>query len=144
LGVTHTGQLFSEHFLIEGIRTTDAYQRLARDPSFARDLARRLEQSFAQFPFRSSPDEAQTEDDLILRVLEAVGWHRDLWLVQPRAARKGRSDVPDMLLFPDADAKARANAEIEKDKRFRHGIAIVENKRWGRPLDRRAKGGQEG
>jgi hypothetical protein len=142
--VTHAGQLFSEHFLLEGIRTTDPYQRLASDPSFARDFALRLEEAFAQFPFQSAPDEAQTEQDLIFRILEALDWRRDLWLVQVRAARKGRSDVPDMLLFPNADAKASANAETEKDKRFRHGVAIVENKRWDRPLDRTAKSTSKG
>ena len=36
------GQLFSQHFLTDGIRTTDAYQRLASDPSSARDFAQRL------------------------------------------------------------------------------------------------------
>jgi len=35
---------------------------------------------------QASPDEAQTEQDLIFRILEALGWNRDLWLVQPRAA----------------------------------------------------------
>ena len=138
------GQLFSQHFLTDGIRTTDAYQRLANDPSFARDFARRLEQAFAQFPFRSSPDEAQTEDDLIVQVLEAVGWHRDLWRAQPTAARKGRSDVPDMLLFPDVDAKTRANLEAGRDRQFLHGVAIVESKRWDRPLDRTTKGTKKG
>ena len=64
--------------------------------------------------------------------------------VQPRAARRGRSDVPDMLLFPDPQAKENANAEVEKDKRFPHGVAIVENKRWARPLDRASKGAKKG
>jgi hypothetical protein len=140
----HAGQLFSEHFLIDGIRSTAAYKRLAGDPSFAPDLQRSLHEAFVRFPFHSSPDEAQTESDLIVRVLEAVGWHRDLWLVQPSAARKGRSDVPDMLLFPDMGAKERANAEIERDRRFRHGVVIVESKRWDRPLDRAAKGSRKG
>ncbi|MGH3042229.1 MAG: Eco57I restriction-modification methylase domain-containing protein, partial [Gaiellaceae bacterium] len=117
---------------------------MANDFSFAQSLRQRLEESFAQFPFAASPDEAQTEQDLIFRVLEVLGWNRDIWLVQPRAARKGRSDVPDMLLFPDRDAKERANLEIEKDKRFGHGVAIVESKRWDRPLDRAAKETKKG
>jgi hypothetical protein len=141
----HRGQLFSDYFLNEGIRSTAAYQRLAEGvPSFAGDLRQRLEQIFAEFPLQGSPDEAQTEDDLIYRVLEALGWDRDAWLSQPRAARKGRSDVPDMLLFPDADAKRKANSETEKDRRFRHGVAIVESKRWDRPLDRAVKGTSKG
>jgi hypothetical protein len=59
--------------------------------------------------------------------------------VQPRAER---FDVPDMLLFPDAETKAKALAE--RDRRFRHGVAIVENKRWDRPLDRPTKGTRKG
>jgi hypothetical protein len=140
----HAGQLFSEHFLDDGIRTTDAYRRVANDPSFAQSLGHRLEESFAQFPFAASADEAQTEQDLIFRVLEAVGWNRDIWIVQPRAARKGRSDVPDMLLLPNAEAKRNASAQSERDKAYRHGVAIVESKRWDRPLDRAAKGTGKG
>ena len=140
----HAGHLFSEHFLTDGVRTTAAYERLAGEPSFTADLRRRLEEVYGHFPFQGSPDESQTEQDLIFRVLEAVGWHRDIWLVQPRAARKGRSDVPDMLLFPNPNAKEQANAEVEKQERFGHGVAIVESKRWGRPLDRAAKGTRKG
>ena len=80
----HAGQLFSEHFLTDGIRTTDAYKRRASDPSSASDVRRRLEDVYEQFPFASSPDEAQTEQDLIFQVLEVIGWDRDTWLVQPR------------------------------------------------------------
>jgi hypothetical protein len=139
----HAGQLFSEHFLVEGIRTTDAYRQLAEDRVFLRDLLSRLQEAFDRFLVQAFPDEAQTEQDLIFRILEALGWNRDLWQVQPRAARKGRSDVPDMLLFPDSDAKANALAESQ-DKRFRYGVAIVENKRWDRPLARATKGTRKG
>jgi hypothetical protein len=67
-----------------------------------------------------------------------------MWIVQPRAARKGRSDVPDMLLLPDTATKQKASAEIEKDKAYRYGVAIVESKRWDRPLDRAARGARRG
>ena len=49
-----------------------------------------------------------------------------------------------MLLLPDADAKRRANAEPERDQRYRHGVAVVENKRWDRPLDRATQGARKG
>jgi hypothetical protein len=140
----HAGQLFSEHFLKDGICFTAAYKRLCSDSSLVPELQRRLEDTFAGFPLRAAPDEAQTEQDLIFRVLEAVGWNRDIWIVQPRAARKGRSDVPDMLLLPDAEAKREASAEHQRDKAYRHGLAIVENKRWDRPLDRATKGTRKG
>ena len=141
----HAGQLFSEHFLTDGIRTTEAYRRLTSDPSFIPGIRRRLEEVYQQFPFQASPDEAQTEQDLIFRVLEAVGWNRDMWIVQARAARKGRSDVPDMLLFSDADAKQKSERRArEGQSAIGHGVAIVENKRWDRPLDRATQGARKG
>ena len=76
--------------------------------------------------------------------MEAVGWHRDLWRVQAAAARRGRSDVPDMLLFPDVDAKTRGEPRGRRRRQFLHGVAIVESKRWERPLDRTAKGARKG
>ena len=49
---------------------------------------------------------------------------------------KGREDVPDLLLCARAaDAKA-ADAERDDHRRYRHGIAVLEAKRWMRPLDR--------
>jgi hypothetical protein len=42
----HAGQLFSEHFLVDGIRTTDAYRQVARDHAFVRALLSRLDEAF--------------------------------------------------------------------------------------------------
>ena len=50
----------------------------------------------------------------------------------------GRQDVPDGLLFPDDASKGRANRFAEEWKRYEHGLAVVESKRWLRPLDRRS------
>jgi hypothetical protein len=47
-----------------------------------------------------------------------------------------------MLLFPDEAAKCRAAAESGPEREFRHGVAIVESKRWNRPLDRAARSGR--
>jgi hypothetical protein len=44
--------------------------------------------------------------------------------------------VPDCLLFADPHKKALAIAETKDDRRYRHGLAILEAKRWLRPLDR--------
>jgi hypothetical protein len=134
------GQLFADHFLREGIRTTTAYERLVAAEDLLPALREALVAAFDGFPHATQPDEASTEQDLIFRVLEALGWHRDAWQVQPRASRQGRADVPDMLLFPDAAAKRAANAEPSQERRYRHGVAVVENKRWNRPLDHAARG----
>ena len=50
---------------------------------------------------------------------------------------KGREDVPDGILFADDAAKTKANAHSEEWKRYAFGLAVVESKRWRRPLDRR-------
>jgi hypothetical protein len=68
-------------------------------------------------------------------VLDLLGW-QDLTLKQVTATRTRREDVPDFLLFPDEQAKRAARAESRDDRRYRHGIAILEAKRWMRPLDR--------
>ena len=51
---------------------------------------------------------------------------------------RGREDVPDGLLFADDAAKERANGLDEDWRRYVHGLAVVESKRWLRPLDRRS------
>ena len=143
-GPMYAGQLFSEHFLTDGIRTTAAYQRLTTDPTFSPGVRRRLEEVYQQFPFQAEPDEAQTEQDLIFRVLEVVGWNRDIWIVQPRAARKGRSDVPRHA------AIARCGRKAKGERRAREGPALSawrrgrREQRWDRPLDRSTQGARKG
>lgn len=41
-----------------------------------------------------------------------------------------------MALFADAADKALANSGAQEWQRYGHGLAVVESKRWGRPLDR--------
>ncbi len=60
--------------------------------------------------------------------------------MQPNLSTKGRKQFPDALLLADDKAKAKAVAEPEQWKRFQYGLAIVEAKRWHRPLDRASKG----
>ncbi len=57
----HAGQLFSEHFLKDGVRLTSAYRALAGDPYFVPDLRQRLESTVARFLAQAALDEAQTE-----------------------------------------------------------------------------------
>ena len=89
---------------------------------------------FERFPTDGKPNETQTEDDLIWPVLRLLGWTESLR--QQNLSAKGREDVPDGLLFADAAAKDRANSLTEEWKRYEHGLAIVEAKRWNLPLDR--------
>jgi len=126
------GSLFSTDFLQESIARVADWQRItdAEIDSLAADLRA----IFKKFPTAQTPNESQTEDDLIWPILARIGWTASLR--QQNLAAKGREDVPDGLLFQDAATKAEANAFREEWKRYGCGLAIVESKRWQRPLDR--------
>ena len=124
-----SGALFTGDYLLEGIRGTPEYLAVN-----APDLRAKLTAILNAFPRSTGPNEAQTEDDLIWPILAALGWAETLR--QQNLTVSGREDVPDGLLFADADAKARANALPEEYRRYGEGVAVVESKRWGRPLDR--------
>ena len=46
--------------------------------------------------------------------------------------------MPDGILFDNDETKNTANGYPEEWKRYEPGCAVVESKRWGRPLDRRS------
>ena len=124
-----SGSLFTTDYLVDAIRTDPAY--LAVDVSNARA---KLEGIAATFPKSHKTNESQTEDDFIWPVLGVLGWTESLR--QQNLTVSGRDDVPDGLLFLDTEAKATANAQGDQWKRYAHGLAVVESKRWARPLDR--------
>jgi hypothetical protein len=126
------GSLFSNDFLRESIVSLSDWQSLSDREIDA--LAADLRAIFVQFPTAQTPNESQTEDDLIWPILARLDWVANLR--QQNLAARGRDDVPDGLLFQDVAAKARANAFPEEWKRYEFGLAIVESKRWKRPLDR--------
>ena len=128
------GSLFANDFLRDSVTHLDDWRNistaaLATLESSVRDV-------FNGFPSAGSPNESQTEDDLIWPVLAQLGWTASLR--QQNLSAHGREDVPDGLLFPDAAAKDRANSFAEEWKRYEFGLAVIESKRWGRPLDRRS------
>jgi len=124
-----TGALFSTDYLGEAIKDTAAYRAVN-----LADLRARLNEIATAFPQNARTNESQTEDDFIWPVLGALGWAE--WLRQQNLTVTGRDDVPDGLLFADAEAKAAANAQDDQWRRYGHGLAVVESKRWARPLDR--------
>ena len=126
------GQLFTQDFLSTGIRDTPAW-RAVTDAELE-EFESKIKTVYAQFKTDSNLNEPVTENETIVRVLSRLGW-TDI-LTQQVASSSRREDVPDMLLLPDAAAKAAALKEKREDRRYRHGIAIVESKRWMRPLDR--------
>ena len=123
------GSLFSQDYLIEGIKRSAAYEEVD-----AAALREHLEALLGAFPYSTRPNEATTESDFVWPVLEALGWSS--WLTQQNLSSSGRDSVPDGLLFIDEDAKASANEHAEEWKRYGFGAAIVESKRWARALDR--------
>ena len=138
--IASQGSLFTSDFLTETIRSVSEWSAFA-DADLDR-FGNAIRAIFDCFPISQTPNESQTEDDLIWPILEALGWTESLR--QQNLSPKGREDVPDGLLFESAEMKARANGFPEEWKRYEFGRAIVESKRWARPLDRRSgKKGEE-
>ena len=129
------GSLFANDFLRETVTESTDWRNFDHETLDA--LESDLRAIFERFPLAGAPNESQTEDDLIRPVLERLGWTASLW--QQNLSARGRKDVPDGLLFADAAAKVRANLFVEEWKRYELGAAIVESKRWRRPLDRRSE-----
>ena len=126
------GQLFTQDFLTRGATETPPFQALT-DTAFTAFCAS-LKRIFAGLDGASTINEAQTEALVINKVLVALGWGDDT-LPQVNLSGKRREDVPDVLLFANAAAKATA-LPLKDDQRYRHGLAILEARRWLRPLDR--------
>ncbi|MEQ1694798.1 MAG: hypothetical protein ABL901_03060 [Hyphomicrobiaceae bacterium] len=137
---TFQGSLFTSDFLNDSITRLPDWTSV--DAAGVEKLRHQLADIFARFPTRQTPNEAQTEDDLIWKVLGAIGW--TAFLRQQNLAPKGRDDVPDGLLFKNDAAKTQANKTPEEWRRYEFGLAVVESKRWNRPLDRQSgKRGEE-
>src|SRR5690606_11325572 len=94
------GALFTQDYLLDGITGTEAYRSVD-----AEKLRNALAKIFAAFPHSSGPNEATTENDLVWPLLAALGWTDNL--TQQNLSEKGRVDVPDGLLFIDAEAKSK-------------------------------------
>ncbi len=125
------GHLFTQYFLTDGIRQTPERQTQRRAYNTFRDEARRL---FQDFPTAHNPNETQTEQDLIRPLLQLLGWTDDL----SQQTTSGGENIPDLLLFPDAQAKTRATGSNASS--FLEALAVAELKRFRRPLDTRGSG----
>ncbi len=125
------GKLFTEDFLREGIRERPEWQNFGDSEleAFSTGITQVLT------PLGSTPslNEAQTIDAVIVPILELLGWQHYI----REQALQGHHQTPDFLLFDSADAKAEAS-RIKGNSRYRHGKAILEAKKWQRPLDKTA------
>ena len=132
------GNLFTGYFLADGIKATPEWRTsVAAATQFDtfRDGVRRRYDALA---YSQDPNEAVTEQELIRPVLELLGWTD--YLSQQGASRN--EDIPDLLLFPDLDAKERAIAKASAEERYRDAVVVEESKRFSLPLDARGRDGR--
>lgn len=129
------GQLFSQDFLTRGVLATPPCQAFDDLACAAFTAALRSIYQSAGLDAGATIDEAQTESLVIDKVLAALGWGDD-FLPQVNLSGKRRQDVPDYLLFADGAQKTAALGQRKDELRYRHGLVILEAKRWLRPLDR--------
>ena len=128
------GSLFLSDFLQSSISQLPDWATLSDGD--IDDLTTDFRAIFDRFPHDQTPNESQTENDLIWPIFERLGWTASLR--QQNLTARGREDVPDGLLFADQEAKDHANQFEQEWKRYEFGLAVVESKRWLRPLDRRS------
>ncbi len=130
------GQLFTNYFLEEGILHTHAWQESLSQPTdfdTFRTHAQTLIDNAASF---HNFNEAATEQELIRPLFELLGWAEYL----PQQGSDHNEDIPDHLLFGDAESKDRAAAK-PAPQRYPDALAVAESKRLNRPLDVRGKTG---
>ncbi|MGH6851174.1 MAG: hypothetical protein ACREDD_12130, partial [Methylocella sp.] len=75
-GPAFQGSLFSNDFLQETIAKLPDWS--AVDDGALDSLARDFKQIFDRFPTAQTPNESQTEDDLIWKILSRLGWTQSL------------------------------------------------------------------
>ena len=128
------GQLFTEYFLTDGIRATAEWRDCLGKPqaftAFKEALSSRRIAWFTQF---ASPNESLTEQDLVRPALDLLGWIDYL----PQQGTERNEDIPDHLLFADADSKVKAAGRTNSQDRYMDALLIEESKRSGLPLDSR-------
>ena len=125
-----TGQLFTHYFLTDGIKATTEWPASA---SYCAAFRQSLAQAYETFRRHHQPNEALTEQDLIRPALELLGWTDYL----PQQGADRNQDIPDHLLFADAESKAQAAGRPNPGERYRDAAVVEESKRFGLPLDAR-------
>ena len=133
-----TGNLFTDYFLTDGIKATPEWRTSVAAAAQFDTFRDGVRQRYDALIHSQDPNEAVTEQELIRPVLELLGWND--YLPQQGASRN--EDIPDLLLFPDVDAKERAIAKASAEERYRDAVVVEESKRFGLPLDARGRDGR--
>ena len=126
-----TGQLFTGYFLTEGIRATTEWQATVADSQSFAAFKEGIRPRLDALKGSATPNEAVTEQDMIRPVIELLGWADYL----PQQGSASNEDIPDQLLFPDVDSKARASARSNPHDRYQDALVVEESKRFGLALD---------
>ena len=127
------GHLFTEYFLTEGIRATPEWRESVASADAFESFRNGLRERYEALSLTVDPNEAVTEQELIRPVLDLLGWADYL----PQQGAAHNEDIPDHLLFQDADSKARAAAKGREEEGFSDALVIEESKRFCLPLDAR-------
>ena len=105
------GNLFTDYFLTDGIKATSEWRTSVAAAAQFDTFRNGVRQRYDTLTHSQDPNEAVTEQELIRPVLELLGWTD--YLPQQGASRN--EDIPDLLLFPDADTKERAIARASTE-----------------------------
>lgn len=89
------GQLFTSDFLTDGIKDTPVWKQL--DDAALDAFITHLRVIYDPFKADSHLNEAETEDEIIVKLLDGPDWAD--YLRQQSASGTRREDVPDVLLF---------------------------------------------
>ena len=130
--------LLTDYFLSDGIKATPEWHTSVASELEFEEFRNGVRQRYDALSQAQDPNEAVTEQELIRPVLELLGWTE--YLPQQGASRS--EDIPDLLLFPDADAKERAIGKASAEERYRDAVVVEESKRFGLPLDARSQDGR--
>ena len=131
------GTLFTEDFLNEGIRGTEAWRSIT--PEALAAFRKALQAIVKDVADPARLNEAQTEDRIVKPILESLGWDGCYW-VQERLETKGRANVPDYLFFGAPEDFAQADRKRKAGERYPLAIAVGDAKAWTIDLDRRGSG----
>jgi len=125
------GNLFSKYFLEKGILETIDYKEINDKNLY--EKYKEIKKLFNSFPKKIKKDETFTEDNLIKPILDILGFY---YTRQVSIEKKGRSDVPDYLLFVDKDDKEIFDKSEQSERPYNRVSLILEAKRWKRELDK--------
>jgi hypothetical protein len=133
VGTTQNRNLFPRHFLEDRLLEWPEYAELDTK-ALLEELSAIWEQEGELLP---TFNEEQTEDRLIRPILGALGFH---YTARPHVSVGGRRREPDYALFLDESARRESERSLGQG-RYARAVALLEAKRFDRPLDRRRAAG---